>query len=365
MVDSLSLLEQYVKKGLLRKAETDTLVQYNYSEFTNNAGLWNSTTLFNRGNIYSKVDGTLIARSLPKFLNWEQLSLIERTYWSNQKVVCATEKMDGCLGIIYNYNGLKYNSRGGFDNYVTDAIKDIISDKYDITLLEDLTQQYTLICEVIHPDTKIIVDYDNKKMLYLITAYNKNNEEVDYNTIQRIGNILNMPYAKRYETTWEELFNNQKNLTYQNEGVVLCLPDPNSNEPYRVKLKTLDYLRIAAAKRMLNKINIWKRMRDDYKGQKTSFQDYLNTLPDELVGLATRFQTEILTDLESYIQNAHKVAEMCKDVENRYLNNWFANQDENMLIYKSAVFNIKNNKPIHSCLIDLVKPMEICGEDYE
>ena len=50
----LKLLDDYVAQGLLRKAEDEDLVQYNYSEKTNNEGLWDEVTMFNRGNVYEK-----------------------------------------------------------------------------------------------------------------------------------------------------------------------------------------------------------------------------------------------------------------------------------------------------------------------
>ena len=65
----LSILDQYVEKNLLRKAEDENLVQYNYTEYCNNEGLWDNITMENRGNIYEKSSGKLIAKAMPKRIN--------------------------------------------------------------------------------------------------------------------------------------------------------------------------------------------------------------------------------------------------------------------------------------------------------
>ena len=123
-MNRLQVLEEYVHKKLLRKSETEDLVQYNYTEYCNNNALWDDITMTNRGNIYEKSTGNLVARAMPKFMNLYQLPKEQQDLLLQHQDINVTEKMDGCLGILYLYKGeIRCNSRGGFDNYVTDKIK--------------------------------------------------------------------------------------------------------------------------------------------------------------------------------------------------------------------------------------------------
>ena len=171
MIYDLNILENYVKKGLLRKIEDADLVQYNYSELCNNTNAWDDITLFNRGNIYEKSTGKLIAKAMPKFFNFSQLSEKEQRYFLKHNKFVNTEKMDGCLGILYKYKGvIRYNSRGGFNNYVTETIKRLLT-KYNLEKLNEILENNTLNVEVIAPETRVICDYGNEENLYLISAF--------------------------------------------------------------------------------------------------------------------------------------------------------------------------------------------------
>ena len=153
--------------------------------------------------------------------------------------------MDGCLGILYKYKGqIRCNSRGGFDNYVTDSIKQLMS-KY--TCLDEVLEQNILICEVICPATKIICDYGNTKDLYLITSYNT--KTMEENAMARnhfLSSFTGIPQVKSVEMTWEELFSWQKTAGWDKEGFVLSFIDGDNVE--RVKIKSDEYLKIAKFK---------------------------------------------------------------------------------------------------------------------
>ena len=102
----LGLFNKYTEEKLLRKAVSGDglLVQYNYTDICIYLNKWEYATLFNRGNIYEKDSGRIIARAFPKFFNFEQLSddLQEKYLKENQYTIY--EKVDGCLGILYYYN---------------------------------------------------------------------------------------------------------------------------------------------------------------------------------------------------------------------------------------------------------------------
>ena len=356
---NLKLLDEYVDKGLLRRAEDEDLVQYNYSEYTNNNGLWDEITMFNRGNIYEKKTGNLIARAMPKFLNLGQLPEAKQKELMLKPKFNLTEKMDGCLGILYMYKGeIRCNSRGSFDNYVTDKIKELLP-KY--SMLKTVLEHNTLNVEVISPVTKIICDYGDTEDLYLITAYSKDPEigELDYNEISLLGQIIRMPVVKEYHMSWNNLLKFQKESNWEQEGYVVRFPN---NE--RVKIKSEDYLKVAAFKRNLNKHTLWKIWKNDLKQRSEidHVKEYMLSCPDELYPTATKYIKELQEELQKERENVILLAEQLKDKTNKEVGLYFK---ENKSKYSGAVFSYRNGYNIDSSIIEYIEPKEeFNGEDY-
>lgn len=356
---NLKILDEYVEKNLLRKAEDEDLVQYNYTEYCNNNALWDEITIFNRGNIYEKSTGNLIARAMPKFLNLGQLSEAKQKEIMSNNAFNLTEKMDGCLGIIYMYKGkIRCNSRGSFNNYVTDKIKQLLP-KY--VMLHHILKHNTLNVEVISPETKIICNYGNEQNLYLITAYSNNTDigEFSYKDLNLMAQIMRMPIVKEYYMTWDDLLNFQKESTWEKEGYVVRF---SNNE--RVKIKSEDYLKVAAFKRNLNKHTLWKIWKNDLK-QKSDIdhvKEYMLSCPDELYSTACKYIEELKQALEEEKKNVMLLVEKLKSKTNKEVGLYFK---ENKSKYMGAVFSYRNGYNIDSNLIDFIEPKEeFNGEDY-
>ena len=356
---NLKLLDEYVDKGLLRRAEDEDLVQYNYSEYCNNNGLWDEITMFNRGNIYEKSTGNLIAKAMPKFLNLGQLSEEKQKELMLKPKFNLTEKMDGCLGILYMYKGeIRCNSRGSFDNYVTDKIKQLLP-KY--VMLKKILEHNTLNVEVISPETKIICNYGDTEELYLITAYSNNPDigEFSYKELSLMGQVMRMPVVKEYHMSWNQLLNFQKESNWEQEGYVVRF---ENNE--RVKIKSEDYLKVAAFKRNLNKHTLWKVWKNDLK-QKSEIdhvKEYMLSCPDELYPTATKYLEELKQALEEHKSKVMELVEMLKDKTNKEVGLYFK---ENKSKYAGAVFSYRNGHNIDSSIIEYIEPKEeFNGEDY-
>ncbi len=346
MLYNLSQLDDYVDRGLLRRAEDEDLVQYNYSEKTNNEGLWDKITMFNRGNIYEKKTGKLIAKAMPKFMNLGQLSIEEQEKLVKYPKFTLTEKMDGCLGIIYKYKGkIRCNSRGGFNNYVTNKIKQLLP-KY--LMLNRLLEHNTLNVEVISPETKIICNYGDTEDLYLITAFSNTTEEYNYKEITLLSQIMRMPIVKQYHMSWQSLLSWQSQATWEKEGFVVCFPDHT-----RVKIKSNDYLRVAKLRAGLTKHRVWKTWKIDLEQNTNVLQDYLNQIPDELRKTANQYIVELRNSLQEQKQ---KVLELDKSLTNIPTKDLFKYFKDNPSEYQSCIFNLRSNKPIDKILIKFIEP---------
>lgn len=342
----LSILDQYVEKNLLRKAEDENLVQYNYTEYCNNEGLWDNITMENRGNIYEKSSGKLIAKAMPKFMNLGQLPQYKQEELMLQTDINVTEKMDGCLGILYLYNGeIRCNSRGSFDNYVTDKIKELLP-RY--SMVYKMLEHNTLIVEVISKETKIICNYDNED-LYLITAYSNNPEinELSYEQVALMAQIMRMPVVKQYDMTWDELLTFQRVADWQQEGFVVRIGND------RVKIKSEDYLRIAKLRAGLCKHTIWKLMKNDFEQNTNTLCNYLNNVPDELSKTAKKYHSDLLDAMCTHHAKALVLKDDLRDIETRDLHEYFKN---NPSPYQSCIYNLRNGKNIDKILIKMIEP---------
>lgn len=353
---NLSILNKYVEDGLLRKAEDDNLVQYNYSEFCNNTAAWDDITLCNRGNIYEKSSGKLIAKSMPKFFNFSQLSEEDQKHFIRSTKFVNTEKMDGCLGIIYKYKGeLRCNSRGGFDNYVTDVMKRLLP-KYNLEKLNEILDNNSLNVEVISPETKIICDYGNEENLYLISAFINLKDywqERSCDELDLFSNLTGLPRPKYNNMTWTELFNWQKTASYEKEGFVVMINSEKYGAFQRVKIKSEDYLKIAKIRASFCKHTIWKLMKNDLEQHTNTLNDYVNNVPDELSKTAQRYINEIKEEVDKYYNLVAEYSEHYKDVETRDLYKVFK---EDPVPYQSAVYNFRNGHDLSRTLIKLVEP---------
>jgi len=348
----LNILEDYVDRNLLRKQEDEDLVQYNYSEYCNNNALWDEITMFNRGNIYEKKTGNLIARAMPKFMNFGQHDEETQKVFLN-RTFTVTEKLDGCLGILYKYKGkIRCNSRGSFDNYVTDKIKDII-DKKHYVLLNHLLEYQTLNVEVISPETKIICDYGDEESLYLITSYST----ISWNENTRMTNDLisqctYIPIVKQVNMTWDELLTWQKESDGKEEGFVLCFENEDGTYD-RVKVKSDDYMKIAAAKRNLCRHTLWKLMKSDLEQKTDLLSPYMDAVPDELAKTAQRYYKELLDAMEVKQKEAYDLYLETKDVPQKELCKVLMEKNPDL---RGAVFNIRKGIPIDKILIKLIEP---------
>ena len=99
----LKLLHKYESEGLLfsQKHPTLPLTIWNYSDKVQYEGLWNETLLQCRG-LVTDDEGNVVARPFKKFFNLEEN---KHTPTSKFDVY---DKMDGSLGILFNYKGVRH-----------------------------------------------------------------------------------------------------------------------------------------------------------------------------------------------------------------------------------------------------------------
>ena len=157
----LDILNQYIEKGLVVKQDHPTLPIsiYNYSRTCQYERLWDEITMDCRGLVLDS-DGNVVAKPFRKFFNFGELT----TEQIPNEPFEVFEKMDGSLGILFNYKGeWVLSTKGSFTS--EQAIKGMeILKKYKY---DRLLTGYTYLFEIIYPENRIVCQYDFEDLILL------------------------------------------------------------------------------------------------------------------------------------------------------------------------------------------------------
>jgi RNA ligase len=363
----LKILDEYVDRGLLRKAvsKDGKLAQYNYTDQCIFADSWDDITLNNRGNVYEVLTGQIIARSMPKFFNWSQIpDFKQKKYleFLDDGRYHTYEKIDGTLSILYCYDGeWRLNSRGSFNSFASEAGKRLLS-KYDIS---KLNPEVTYIFETVSPETKIIIDYHGLEELFLLTGYyTESGKELTDATLQVMARVCNFPRPLEYLwRSFDHLLETVKTLPHNEEGFVIKLFNG-----CRFKLKGLEYLKVAKLLKNCTKKALWKTMKDglidikDVMALPDEFQKEALKYRFELEEEYQRIKMEIVDDFEQLCDIAlEKTPEEVKANPNLFakeiaeaLPDEF--HDGINLIHYPAMFNELRSKNHNKYIMKLIEP---------
>ena len=143
-------LDRYVSEGWLvsQKHPTLPLLIYNYSQSTQYEGHWDEVTLSCRGLIVDNETGEVLVKPFPKFFNYEEKIEETEKLINSSEQIYIQKKIDGSLGILFNYKGeWVFSSRGSFTS--NQAIKgfEILKSKYDLDIFN---KNIAYFCEIIY-----------------------------------------------------------------------------------------------------------------------------------------------------------------------------------------------------------------------
>ena len=133
-------------------------------------------------------DGIILARPLPKFFNDFEISgsLPPGPF----KVY---EKMDGSLIVMFFFNGEPiFSTKGTFTSRQAEKAEEIFKLKYSNL---NLDLDYTYCFEVIYPENRIIVNYEDEEDIFLIakihTKTGKEEEihDLGFRTVKQFGSV--------------------------------------------------------------------------------------------------------------------------------------------------------------------------------
>lgn len=268
---NLKELQQRVDSGLINKQKHPNrdIWIYNYSKTCQHERVWDEYTMICRGLVLD-ADGNVIARPFDKFFNLgepiykdkEPMTLDEMI--SEHGKYTIEEKVDGSLGILFEYNnGWICATRGSFKSDQALMMRSFIDECLDNDLLElsKLPNGYTHLFEIIYPSNRIVVDYlDTEELRYL---WSRENESGLYTRFGELTANFSTPVV--YDCM-------KKNIPNA-EGYVLHFEDE-----FRVKVKFEEYTRLHRILTGMNEKAVWEMLKDG-----KSFDDILENVPDEFM----------------------------------------------------------------------------------
>ncbi|HEY9774688.1 MAG TPA: T4 RnlA family RNA ligase [Planktothrix sp.] len=217
------------------------LIGLNYSEiaqFTLHAfeNGWTPTLCLCRGIIFDR-DVNLVAFPFPKFFNFGEEKQITKPLPGGKFVV--RRKYDGHLLITFKYQGeIVGTTRGSFISHtskVADKMLDVFRQKWATSMPDDVT----VLLEVIHPTTHVIVDYD-KEGFILLGAFDRNTfHDFSDKELVALSKKLGVKLAEEFKVESLEVLDSyvRKSRYLNQEGFVVRFDDGE-----RVKYKFKSYI---------------------------------------------------------------------------------------------------------------------------
>ena len=282
---NLDTLNRYHEEGLLYKQTHPTLplTIWNYTEKVQYEGLWDEVTVQCRGLISENTTGTILVRPFKKFFNYEEV-VGKDVIPSKGDYVYIQDKMDGSLGILFNYEGeWIMATRGSFTS--EQAIKglEIVKSKY---FLDSWFKEYAYLVEIIYPENRIVVNYGNvEKVTFLSIVLNEgwrwkptDETELHWSTSTAIFHSLGIKKEDIVKTEQhfnfsDELYKSLKEKNETNkEGFVLRFQPGN----FRMKIKFEEYVRLHKVMTNLSTTAVWEVLSNG-----GTMDNLLKDVPDE------------------------------------------------------------------------------------
>jgi RNA ligase len=243
-----------------QKHPTHPLTIWCYTKECQQNGNWNEYTRMARGLVLDDANHRIVATPFPKFFNYGEATGGEET----ELMACLSvpnlpfevfDKMDGSLIILFHYFGKWHAAtKGSFTSpqalWATAKLA-----QYDLT---SVPQGFTLLCEAIYPDNRIVVPYD-REALVLLAGYAAEPScvELTRDEMINIAAITGMPLVERRQfPSISHLLEAAKVLPATEEGWVLRF-----SNGYRLKIKGDEYCRLHRFVSGITPLNLWREMR--------------------------------------------------------------------------------------------------------
>jgi len=287
-------LQPYIERGMVqsqRHPNYPNLRIYTYTRSCQYEGQWDEITRATRGLILDTDTGEVVARPFEKFFNHSED--LERVSELVHKPAIIQEKYDGWLGILYWIGDTPYiATRGSFCSEPAVWASKWLHDNVDVSRLD---KDWTYVFEIIHPDTRIVVDYCYEGLVYFGRKHRVTGEEdVSPISVKGIRDAVQHQLDIQSGEFW---FPERENA----EGYVLYWPE----DGVRVKYKFNEYIRLHRIMTNVTPRRVWEALKDGW-----DFMEQLQNVPDE-------FYQEVKDIKEELIAQFVQIENRCLEIAQR------------------------------------------------
>jgi len=342
----LKVLEKYHNDGLVYKQVHPTLplTIWNYSEKVQYEGLFDDITLQTRG-LVTDDKGNVVARPFKKFFNQEEG---KHTPTSEFDVYA---KMDGSLGVLFNYEGeWVMATRGSFTS--DQAIKGMeMLSKYDYNRLN---KGYTYLFEIIYANNRIVVQYPFEDVVLLgvietTTGYEVNIHDGENDVrLRNLINNLGFQVVKKYDGIKD--YSVLKGMIRDDEeGFVVKF-----SNGCRMKVKGVEYLRLHKIMTNVSTTGIWEVLSSG-----GNMDEILKDVPDEFYSKIKSYVKDLRYHYWSVQEHAGKYFDNLYESYDRELPEkakyaeWVKQFDKHL---HPILFRMYDNKDYSSYIWKLIRP---------
>ena len=257
--------------------------------------LWNEATLNCRGLIFDKVTRRIISLPFAKFFN---LGEYKGEIPDEQPEI--TVKYDGSLGISYRLdNKIFWATRGSFESEQAKIAQEIWNEKY---WNKNIPADITLLVEIIHPLTKVVVNYNFVDLILIGARDSNNGYDFSYEELCELARDMEMPVTEKVEANIDEIVKKCVTLDSQEEGFVLRWSDG-----FRIKVKSAEYQKVHKIVCGLSD----KAIAEAWKDEKIA--DLITKLPEEFRIEIEDKTSQLNSVLRLEIEKVRKIYEEIKD----------------------------------------------------
>ena len=236
-IPTLDDLRPYIEAGLIKATRSTRypgLTVYNYTPKCTYSGAWDDITRQCRGLILGD-NGHCHARPWPKFFNLGEKHAEDPPQREPDSVAV---KEDGSLGIGFFYQGsIVWSTRGTLDSDQAKVAQRIWDDRY--AKFAHVFEGFTLLCEIVGPETKIILEYPDPDLICLGMILNDSGRDLTPRSCGDFCGHIGMSLVEEVSYTLDELKALKSTLPATAEGYVMRWGD------LRLKVKGDAYVRIA------------------------------------------------------------------------------------------------------------------------
>lgn len=363
----LDILEKYHADGLLYKQTHPTLdlTIWNYTPKVQFERLWDDITLQCRG-LVTNSEGRVVARPFRKFFNYEELKPEDIP---NEEFE-VFEKMDGSLGILFNYKGeWIMATRGSFTSDQAIKAKEILdryrSDK-KVTYKNGLSKSVTFLFEIIYPENRIVIDYGEEKLVLLGAVYNghplpdgvysslKNGDEYTYRDLCGVIKFIGCEVVKKYDG-YADYSLLKDTIKDDQEGRVIRF-----KSGLRMKIKGDEYCRLHRILTNISNRNIWEYLKDG-----KPLDDLLEKVPDEFYDWVKKTVSNLKYGYWRISEDAGKMHDYFRygkygDVYPEPSKKEFAEfVSKQPPIYRAVMFKMWDKKPYNDVIWKMLYPIKV------